>query len=49
MPAAGWKAEGEPQITDEFAQLEFSKGSQKASLMLSVESGKTSVLITVTK
>ena len=49
MPAAGWKTEGEPEITDEFAQLEFSKGGQKASLMLSVESGKTSVLITVTK
>ena len=49
MPAAGWKAEGEPQITDEFAQLEFSKGEQKAQIMLSVESDKTSVLITVTK
>ena len=49
MPAAGWKAEGEPEITDEFAQLEFSKGGQKASLMLSVESGKTSVLISVTQ
>lgn len=49
MPAAGWQVEGEPQITDEFAQLEFSKGGQKASLMLSVESDKTSVLITVTK
>jgi len=49
MPAAGWRAEGEPQITDEFAQLEFSKGGQTASLMLSVESDKTMVLITVTQ
>jgi hypothetical protein len=49
MPAAGWKAEGEPQITDQFAQLEFSKGGQKAQLVLSVESGQTSVLITVTQ
>jgi hypothetical protein len=49
MPAAGWKAEGEAQVTDQFAQLEFSKGAQKASLMLSVESDQTMVLITVSQ
>jgi hypothetical protein len=49
MPAAGWTAQGDPQITDEFAQLEFSKDGQTAQIMLSVESDKTSVLITVAK
>ena len=49
MPAAGWKLNGEPQVTDEFAQMEFTKDSQTAQVMLSVDNGTTQVLITIGK
>ena len=47
MPAAGWKAQGDATITDQFAQLEFVKGDKQAQIMISVDQGKTQVLITV--
>ena len=49
MPAAGWKASGEPDISDEFAQLEFTKGDQKAEIMLTNDNGATQVIINVTQ
>jgi hypothetical protein len=49
MPAAGWQPAGEPQITDEYAQLEFTKGDQKAQVMLTVEQDTTQVVVNVTK
>jgi len=49
MIAAGWKASGEPQISDEFAQLEFTKGDQQAEIMLTADKGATQVIINVTK
>jgi hypothetical protein len=47
MPAAGWKVEGDTMITDELAQLQYVKGDKKAQIMISVDQGKTQVLITV--
>jgi len=47
MPAAGWNLEGEPQISDEFATMEFTKASQKATVVLSVDQDTTQVMITV--
>ena len=49
MPAKGWKLEGEPEITDESATMEFTQGDQTAQVMLSVDQGKTQVVINVTK
>ncbi len=49
MPAAGWNLEGEPQISDEFATMEFTKESQKATVVLSVDQDTTQVMITVEK
>ena len=49
MPAKGWKLEGEPEITDEFATTEFTQGDQTAQVMLSVDEGKTQVVINVTQ
>ena len=45
MPAAGWKAQGEAAITDQFAQIQFAKDGKTAQVMISVESGKTNVTI----
>jgi hypothetical protein len=45
MPAAGWKAQGDAAITDQFAQMQFAKDSKTAQIMISIESGKTSVTI----
>jgi hypothetical protein len=47
MPAAGWKASGTPQITADLGMLEFTKGSQNAQVMITVESGKTNVIVNV--
>lgn len=49
MAAAGWKASGEAEITDEFAQLEFTKGDKKAEIMLTNDNGSTQVIINVTQ
>ena len=49
MPAKGWNLEGEPEVTDESASLNFTKGDQKAQIMLSVDQGKTQVVVNVTK
>ncbi len=49
MIATGWEASGEPQISDEFAQLEFTKGDQQAEIMLTADKGATQVIINVTK
>jgi len=49
MPAAGWKLTGEPEVSDETAMMEFAKGDQTATIILSVEDGKTQVMITVAK
>ncbi len=49
MPAKGWDLEGEPEVTDESASLNFTKDDQKAQVMLSVDQGKTQVVINVTK
>jgi hypothetical protein len=48
MVAAGWKA-GDAEITDEFAQLEFTKGTQTAEIMLTNDKGATQVIINVTQ
>ena len=49
MPAKGWKLEGEPEVTDESATMQFSKDAQTAQVMVSVDQGKTQVVINVTK
>ena len=49
MPAKGWNLEGEPEITDESATMQFTQGDQTAQVMLSVDQGKTQVVINVTK
>jgi hypothetical protein len=49
MPSAGWKLEGEPEVADEYASLEFTKGGQTAKVVLSTDQDKTQVLITVEK
>ena len=49
MPAAGWKAQGEATITDQFAQMQFAKDGKTAQVMISVESGKTNVTIVAGK
>lgn len=49
MPAAGWKAEGEPMITDNFATLSFSQDGKKAQLSITSEGGVTNVIVNVTK
>jgi hypothetical protein len=45
MPVAGWKAEGDAAITEQFAQMQFAKDGKTVQIMISVESGKTSVTI----
>lgn len=47
MVKAGWALSGDPQVTDEFAMLQFTKGEQGATVTLSVEGDKTNVLISV--
>ena len=49
MQAKGWDLEGEPEVTDESASLNFTKDDQKAQVMLSVDQGKTQVVINVTQ
>jgi hypothetical protein len=49
MPAAGWKLEGEPEVTDEMATLQFAQGDQKAMIILTVDQDQTQVMITVEK
>ncbi len=49
MPSAGWRAEGEPMITDAFAQLSFTKEGQTAQIMLSTDNDKTQIIINVQK
>ena len=49
MLAKGWKLEGEPEVTDESATMEFTKGDQTAQVMLSADQGKTQVVINVTQ
>jgi hypothetical protein len=49
MPAAGWKAQGDATITDQFAQMQFAKDGKTAQVMISVESGKTNVTVVVGK
>jgi hypothetical protein len=49
MAAAGWQPEGEPTTTDEMAMLQFAKDSQKASVTITTDGDKTSVMVSVTK
>ena len=49
MPAAGWSAEGEPQVSDEFATFGFAKDGQKAQIIVTVDADQTQVMISVTK
>lgn len=49
MPAAGWKTEGEPMITDAFAQLSFTKDEQTAQIIISTDGDKAQVMISVQK
>jgi hypothetical protein len=49
MPSAGWKLEGEPTISDEYASLEFSKDGQTATVMLTTDQSTTQVVISVQK
>jgi hypothetical protein len=49
MPSAGWKLNGEPEVSDEMATMEFAKGDQTATIILSIEDDKTQVMITVAK
>ncbi|MGC8782216.1 MAG: hypothetical protein ACP5UQ_15245 [Anaerolineae bacterium] len=45
MAKAGWKLEGEPEISDAMASLQFVKGKAGAQITLMSESGKTQVMI----
>ncbi len=47
MAKAGWALSGDPQVTDEFAVLQFTKGDQGATVTLSSEGDKTNVVINV--
>jgi predicted small lipoprotein YifL len=47
MAKAGWTAESDAMATDQFATLSFTKDGKKANVVLTVEDGKTSVMITV--
>jgi hypothetical protein len=49
MPAAGWKLEGEPTVTDNFATLTFSQDGKKAQVSITSEANQTNVIINVTK
>lgn len=49
LPGAGWQAEGEAQITDQFGMLGFTKDGQNLQIMLSPEGDKTSVMIIIQK
>jgi hypothetical protein len=49
MVVAGWKLEGEPDVADEYASLEFTKDGQTAQVVLSTDQDQTQVLITVQK
>jgi hypothetical protein len=49
MLAAGWKAEGEATITDNFATLTFSQNGKKAQVSVTSEGGQTNVIINVAK
>jgi hypothetical protein len=49
MPAKGWKLEGEPEVAEESATMQFTQGDQTAQVMLSVDQGKTQVVVNVTK
>jgi hypothetical protein len=49
MPAKGWSLEGEPEVTEESATMQFTQGDQTAQVMLSVDQGKTQVVINVTR
>jgi hypothetical protein len=49
MPAAGWKAEGEATITDNFATLTFTQTGKKAQVSITSEGGGTTVIINVAK
>lgn len=45
MAKAGWKLEGEPEISDEMAALQFVKENARAQITLMPESGKLQVMI----
>ncbi len=49
MSAAGWTAEGEPSIMDEFATLQFTREGQKASVTITRDNDKTQVMIAAEK
>jgi hypothetical protein len=49
LPAAGWQAEGEPSVTDEFATLQFTRDGQKAGVTITKDNDKTQVMINVQK
>ena len=47
MVKAGWKEEGDGMTSDELATLNFTKDGKKAGVVLTTDSEKTSVMITV--
>lgn len=47
MPKAGWAVEGDPQTSDNFSSLEFTKDGKKASVVLTSEDTTVNVIITV--
>lgn len=47
LAAAGWKIEDDGLSTDQMAQLSFVKGDQELQIIITTESGKTNVLITI--
>lgn len=49
MVNAGWTIEGEPELSEQFGMLTFTKEGQKAQVMLSPDNDKTSVMISIEK
>jgi hypothetical protein len=47
MPKAGWKAEDNTTVSDQYASLSFTKDGKKANVILTTEDANTNVMITI--